>query len=104
MEPILVVNPASDDVFADFARVSLDDGAARVADLERRLRSVYPNAVVHARELAAEPFQIWYVYREGYWLDDRATGTSRGGQENHVGSTPRPESARRIDSPRRREG
>jgi len=66
--PTLVANPANDRVFADFAQLLVDDGATSVRELERRLRVAYPNAVVHARELAAEPVLIWYVYREGHWV------------------------------------
>ena len=74
MKPILVVNPADDGVFAAFAQALLDHGAATVAELERRLRSVYPGTVVHVRELVAEPVLIWYVYRDGRWTNAQASG------------------------------
>ena len=68
MKPTLVVNPAYDGVFAAYAQVLVDHGAASSDELERRVRTVYPRAVVHARELAAEPVLIWYVYRDGHWV------------------------------------
>jgi hypothetical protein len=69
IRPILVVNPADDDVFGDFAEVLVNGGASSTGELERRLRPVYSRAVVHARELSSEPFVIWYVYREGRWVN-----------------------------------
>jgi hypothetical protein len=80
VDPILVTNPADDDVFCVFARTLVDHGTDTTGALERRLRAVYPDAVVHARELANEPFLLWYVYRDGHWIrssaatDDLALG------------------------------
>ena len=71
MRPTLVTNPADDDDFAAFAARFVDDGVDGVAELEHRLRSVYPKAAVHARLLSGEPRLIWYVYREGRWIDAR---------------------------------
>jgi hypothetical protein len=71
MEPTLVVNPATDRVFADLARMMIEQGATSTIDLERQLRSMYPAATVHARELVGEPIVIWYVYRDGHWIDSR---------------------------------
>lgn len=69
--PTLVVNPADDDVFGAFARVLVNSGASTTDELERRLRPLYARAVVHARELSSEPFVIWYVYRDGQWVNAR---------------------------------
>jgi hypothetical protein len=68
MVPTLVVNPADDRVFAAFAQLVVDHGTSSITDFQRRLRSVYPSATVHARELAGEPLQVWYVYRDGHWV------------------------------------
>ena len=68
MHPILVMNPAEDDVFTAFADLLVDHGASSAEELEQRLRVAYPDAVVHTRELADEPFLIWYVYRDGHWI------------------------------------
>ena len=68
MVPTLVVNPANDGVFAAFAQLVVDHGASSITDFQRRLRTVYPSATVHARELAGESIQVWYVYRDGHWV------------------------------------
>jgi hypothetical protein len=73
-----LVNPRHD---VDF--VMLVDRLAADADgpkdLERRLRDAYPNAVVRSRGLAAEPVDVWYVYRDGAWTPAAAGNTSRPG-------------------------
>jgi hypothetical protein len=69
--PTLVVNPADDGLFASFAQVLVDHGAISTEELERRLRTVYPFAAVHARQLSAEVGVVWYVYRDGHWIDAR---------------------------------
>jgi hypothetical protein len=62
----LFVNPTGDRGFADHARRS-----AAVSDdpqhLQSRLRQRYPQVVVRRRELSGEPFELWYVYRDGHW-------------------------------------
>ena len=68
MTPKLVVNPSTDAEFIGFAQDILDDGVVSATELERRLRAVYPRAVVHARLLSGEPILVWYVYRDGYWV------------------------------------
>jgi hypothetical protein len=69
LKPTLVVNPADDGLFAEFAQIIVEDDTMTIAEFERHLRAVYPRAAVHARLLAAEPGLIWYVYREGRWVD-----------------------------------
>ncbi|HSK52410.1 MAG TPA: hypothetical protein VLA44_06605 [Clostridia bacterium] len=68
MRPTLIVNPPTDEVFSRYAETLVDHGAVSTSELERRLRGMYPNAAVHAREIAQEPLVIWYVYREGRWV------------------------------------
>ena len=41
--------------------------------LEDLLRLVYPKARLHRRELAAEPDDTWYVYRDGTFDRPRET-------------------------------
>jgi hypothetical protein len=84
LNPILVINPPEDDVFAAFAKVVVDDGVSSTGELERRLRPIYSKAVVHARELSSEPFVIWYVYRDGHWIDARTTVKRSGAPANDV--------------------
>ena len=64
--PDLIVNPMHDAVFGEHARrlaAVSDDPEA----LQARLRQHYPDAVVRRRELSGEPFEMWYVYRDGHW-------------------------------------
>jgi hypothetical protein len=64
----LVLNPRSDDAFVAFAEAVLADGVATPDDFQKRLRERYPHAVIRQRELASEPFTIWYCYRDGRWV------------------------------------
>jgi len=76
--PILVTNPADDEVFRLLAEVLVEHGVASVGELEHRLRSIYRRAVVHARELSSEPFVVWYVYRDGRWINARRARRTSG--------------------------
>lgn len=78
MRPTLVTNPVTDRTFTAFAEQQLNEGASTVAQFQARLRVRYPDAVVHARELAGEPRAIWYVYRDGRWTN---AGTAGSGGE-----------------------
>ena len=59
--------PSSDVTLRDLVArlIEADAGIIRPADLEARLRSVYPRVRVRRRELSNEPSETWYVYREG---------------------------------------
>src|SRR5579859_6576151 len=66
--PLSVLSfPSSDMTLRDLiARlVEADAAIAAPADLEARLRSVYPRVRVRRRELSNEPSETWYAYREG---------------------------------------
>ena len=65
--PILVINPASDQAFEDFAMATLEPGIP-IAGFQDALRTRYPQASVHRRALAAEQQVVWYVYRDGHWV------------------------------------
>ena len=65
--PALFLNPADDPEFAAAVEQSMGEGIS-AADLQQRLRKVYPRAVVRPRGLANEPFVVWYVYRDGRWV------------------------------------
>jgi hypothetical protein len=95
--PTLVVNPADDAVFTAFVLVLVDHGAVAIRDLESRLRTVYPHAAVHARELSAEPILIWYVYRDGRWVDSRHVTEQSGGRDDDARRAGGPSSDRGID-------
>jgi hypothetical protein len=80
MRPTLVVNPHDDEVFVAYAELLLDHGVVSAAELERRLRTVYPRTAVHERELSGEPVPVWYVYRDGRWArsqSDARSGVNR---------------------------
>lgn len=63
----LVLNPRTDRDFVAYAE-SLFAGGTMTADrFEARLRARYPSAVVRPRELASEPYTLWYCYRDGKW-------------------------------------
>ena len=93
MKPTLIVNPAADRVFAAFAAVLVEHGASSTGDLERRLRTIYPKATVHLRELAGEAVVIWYVYRDGRWVDPRAAAIGTEGESGNA----RPDRGSAID-------
>jgi hypothetical protein len=66
--PALHLNPSDDERFAaDVARL-LSSGLRDAAEFQKRLRASYPGALVRPRDLAFEPFVLWYVYRDGRWV------------------------------------
>lgn len=67
MRPTLVTNPVADRDFSAFAEEQLDVGVMKIEAFQARLHVRYPQAVVHARDLAGEASMIWYVYRDGHW-------------------------------------
>lgn len=67
-EPLLFLNPADDVTFTESVDGLAAAGIVGPADLERRLRETYPQAVVRPRDLADESFTVWYVYRDGHWV------------------------------------
>lgn len=77
--PTLIVNPLDDVVFAQFAQLLVDHGVMSAADFELRLRTEYPQATVHARELASETWVVWYVYRDGHWVPTNRVAESGAG-------------------------
>ena len=66
MRHVELINPRHD---VDFVMLvdALAEHAEGPDDLERKLRATYPDAVVRSRGLAAEPVDVWYVYRDGTW-------------------------------------
>jgi hypothetical protein len=69
MRPILILNPADDEAFVTWAQAALGSVPAEPAAFEQEVRRSYPAAVVHVRDLAGDPTVIWYVYRDGRWVD-----------------------------------
>jgi hypothetical protein len=65
--PALHLNPSDDQAFAAVVGRLLAAGLHDAPAFERRLRESYPFALVRPRDLAHEPFVLWYVYRDGRW-------------------------------------
>jgi hypothetical protein len=74
-QPILILNPVTDDTFAHRA-LDLAQKQPTPASLQAALRDLYPAAVVRVRGLADEA-EAWYVYRDGHWIPSR--GAEPGG-------------------------
>jgi hypothetical protein len=66
--PTLVTNPSNDVAFRAAAEAALQEGQS-VAELREILRRDYPRVVVRARDLAGERAVVWYVYRDGHWVE-----------------------------------
>ena len=66
--PLIVANPAADVTFRRRINRAITAGLRWPGELQRALRSDYPQAVVRRRELADEELEVWYVYREGRWI------------------------------------
>lgn len=67
----VVLNPRSDKDFVAYAETILAEGETTPDVFQERLRQRYPSAVVRPRELASEPFTLWYCYRDGTWTRPR---------------------------------
>lgn len=65
--PALHLNPDDDEAFVADVRRLLAAGVRDAGELQVRLRSWYPAALVRPRDLAHEPYVLWYVYRDGRW-------------------------------------
>jgi hypothetical protein len=85
MRPVLIINPVDDREFSAAAERLLDDGILDLDAFRARLRTSYPEVEAHPREIVAEPILIWYVYRDGRWVNSAArrhpSGASSGGDQ-----------------------
>ena len=77
--PVLVLNPRSDDEFVGFALSIVTGDVDDPATFQLHLRERYPRAIVRQRELASEPFVIWYCYRDGRWVGPERAGSDEEG-------------------------
>ena len=66
--PALHLNPDDDEIFAADVGRLLASGLRDAGELQQRLRAWYPEALVRPRDLAHEPYVLWYVYRDGRWI------------------------------------
>ena len=74
--PALHLNPSDDDAFVAVVDRLLAGGLRDAGEFQRRLRDSYPGALVRPRDLAFEPFVVWYVYRDGRWIPPEFGATS----------------------------
>jgi hypothetical protein len=65
---MVVANPPGDRAFRRLIDGFLLPAGGRPEELEAILRTRYPEAVVRPRGLSGEPFEVWYVYRDGHWI------------------------------------
>lgn len=99
--PYLVVNPIDDGEFVAAAERLIAEGIISIAEFVRRLRLTYPDVAVHPREIYAEPVLIWYVYRDGHWVNIAPAPALLGGHTQDDRSTRRSPRNRAGDPPRR---
>ena len=70
--PVVIANPPSDERFVALAERLVADGSVTPAGLQDELRAEYPRTIVRERSLSSESLRVWYVYREGRWVDGRS--------------------------------
>jgi hypothetical protein len=67
--PLLILNPRHDDAFVALAERLVADTAITPGTLQSQLREEYPKAIVRVRDLSSEAGLVWYVYRDGRWVN-----------------------------------
>jgi hypothetical protein len=67
--PLLILNPRYDDAFVSLAERVVADADVTPVTLEAQLREKYPKAIVRVRDLSSEAGLVWYVYRDGRWVN-----------------------------------
>jgi hypothetical protein len=100
-KPNLVVNPIDDGDFVVAAERLIDEGIVSLGEFVRRLQPTYPDVAVHPREIYAEPVLIWYVYRDGHWVNIAPAPAQLGVHTQDDRSTRRSSRNRAGDPPRR---
>ena len=67
--PVVMCLPSVDVAFRAAVQSALETAdAATPLLLERRLRSLYPGALVRQRDLSGESLAVWYAYRDGSYI------------------------------------
>lgn len=69
--PVVVRNPSKDSDFAAAIDDLLADGVKDSAGFQERLRVRFPRVLVRPRDLSGERVVVWYVYREGHWVNEK---------------------------------
>lgn len=100
-KPVLVINPIDDADFAAAAERLVAEGITSIEEFLGRLRGRYPEATAHRREIVAEPVLVWYVYRDGHWVNTRLPTKTPSEAPPDDRSTPRSQGHRAGDPPRR---
>jgi hypothetical protein len=70
---MIIANPPGDRGFRAMIDAFLLAGGRRPEELESVLRTRFRQARVRPRDLAGERFDVWYVYRDGHWIDEGGT-------------------------------
>ena len=78
MNRIRFLNPRSDRSFVGLVEDVMQAGVRTPQELQDRLRTVYPAAVVRERGLYGDLSPIWYVYRDGHWVPDAGDAEEEG--------------------------
>lgn len=69
--PVLVINPRDDTAFVAAAESQLDACNHSIARFQDGLRASFPDAFVRARDLSGESTVVWYLFRDGHWVNGR---------------------------------
>lgn len=72
--PVLAINPRHDLAFVAAAEAVLDDGMRSLTGFQDVLRRRFPSAFVRARDLSGERSAVWYVFRDGHWVNGQTDG------------------------------
>ena len=78
---MLLLHPLDDEGFCRHAQELAAGDITSTGELQRRLRETYPLAVVRRRGLTGEPYDAWYVYRDGRWTTAAERAGERHGDE-----------------------
>ena len=70
MRPILILNPQTDPAFT-LDTTSAVDEIDTPRELADTLRARYPDVVVRPRTVSGASVAVWYVYRDGHWVDPK---------------------------------
>ena len=76
---IRFLNPRSDPEFVQTVESIIRSGVSGHEDLQERLRTIYPSAVVRERALSGDLIPAWYVYRDGRWVPPGEPAGREGG-------------------------
>ena len=67
--PLLILNPRHDERFVARVQYLMASGTDAPEKLQELLRAHFAEALVRPRSLSGEPQRVWYVYRDGHWVN-----------------------------------